>query len=86
MYTTQPIITLSLPHAPPHLRPARPCRRCHPEDLDASTLPALRECAPAIRDAVRDEGVAEHAAHEVVFVGRPMWELVPPVLDLSSRG
>lgn len=60
-------------------------RRCHPEDLDASPADALRECAQAIREAVLDEGVAEDATHEVVFVGRPMWELVSPVLDFSVR-
>ena len=59
--------------------------RCHPEDLDASPALAIRECAQAIREAVREEGVEEHSTHEVVFVGKPMWELVSPVLDLSLR-
>ncbi|CAM9589560.1 unnamed protein product [Laminaria digitata] len=59
--------------------------RCHPEDLDASPATALRECAQAIREAVREEGVDQHSTHEVVFVGRPMWELVSPVLDLSLK-
>ncbi|CAM9985971.1 unnamed protein product, partial [Hapterophycus canaliculatus] len=59
--------------------------RCHPEDIESCSSPALRECAPAIREAVKEEGVAEHATHEVVFVGRPMWELVSPVLDLSPK-
>lgn len=29
--------------------------------------------------------MAEQLTHEVVFVGRPMWELVSPVLDFSSK-
>ncbi|CAM9604175.1 unnamed protein product [Ectocarpus sp. 8 AP-2014] len=60
--------------------------RCHPEDIDSSPAPALRECASAIKEAVRDEGVNDKDTHEVVFVGRPMWELVSPVLDLSAKG
>lgn len=52
--------------------------------MEGSSLRALRDCAPAIREAVRDESVPDSATHEVVFVGRPMWELVPPVLDLSK--
>ncbi|CBN74195.1 hypothetical protein Esi_0013_0117 [Ectocarpus siliculosus] len=59
--------------------------RCHPEDIDSSPAPALRECASAIKEAVRDEGVNDKDTHEVVFVGRPMWELVSPVLDLSAK-
>ncbi|CAM9151547.1 unnamed protein product [Ectocarpus sp. 4 AP-2014] len=59
--------------------------RCHPEDIDSSSAPALRECASAIKEAVRDEGVNDKDTHEVVFVGRPMWELVSPVLDLSAK-
>ncbi|CAM9329854.1 unnamed protein product [Ectocarpus sp. 12 AP-2014] len=58
---------------------------CHPEDIDSSPAPALRECASAIKEAVRDEGVNDKDTHEVVFVGRPMWELVSPVLDLSAK-
>lgn len=60
-------------------------RRCHPEDIESSPATALRECAPAIREAIREEGVPEQSTHEVVFVGRPMWELVSPVLDFSAR-
>lgn len=60
--------------------------RCHPEDIESSPTLALRECASAIREAVKEEGVAEQSVHEVVFVGRPMWELVSPVLDLSAAG
>lgn len=60
-------------------------RRCHPEDIESSPAPALQECARAIKEAIREEGVPEQSTHEVVFVGRPMWELVSPVLDLSAR-
>lgn len=53
--------------------------------MDSSSASALRDCAEVIRDAVREAGVAEQSTHEVVFVGRPMWELVSPVLDFSSK-
>lgn len=74
---------------PPYLTslelPIHDPRRCHPEDIESSPAPALQECARAIREAIRDEGVPAQSTHEVVFVGRPMWELVSPVLDFSAR-
>lgn len=60
--------------------------RCHPDDIESNPTLPLRECSRAIREAVKEEGVAEQSVHEVVFVGRPMWELVSPVLDLSAAG
>lgn len=72
-----------MPHVCVCVRPCGP-RRCHPEDMESSPTLALRECARTIREAVKEERVVEQSMHEVVFVGRPMWELVSPVLDLSA--
>ncbi|CAM9787586.1 unnamed protein product, partial [Choristocarpus tenellus] len=52
--------------------------RCHPEDAEESETSGLAECAPAIWMALEEAEVVEDSAHEVVFVGRPMWELVLP--------
>lgn len=59
--------------------------RCHPDDIETSGTKGLQDCAPVIREAMSEEGLREREMHEVVFVGRPMWELVSPVLDLSSK-
>lgn len=59
--------------------------RCHPDDIEANGTKGLNECASVIREAMSEEGLREREMHEVVFVGRPMWELVSPVLDFSSK-
>lgn len=86
-FAAQGVGAASAGQIPPPTRncPSRDPRRCHPEDIESSPAPALQECARAIREAIREEGVPEQSTHEVVFVGRPMWELVSPVLDFSAR-